>query len=304
MLPSPETIQDRAIGCILAGAIGDALGVPYEGKPGPVLCNPPPPWYISDDTQMTLATCEAISESGSVDPKTIADSFLSWFVANKIRGIGSSTLQAMKGLQAGGHWALVGAKGEKSAGNGAAMRIAPVAFLLDPAVPKDKSIIRDVCFITHRNDEAYIGATAIILAVRAAAFDAEFDPTSLLPKIIDGLSDSNTRDRIQTIMDEYLDPPEYVKKFSPSGYVADSVPLALLCVQSWGRMPTLELLKKVVGLGGDADTIASMVGQIIGAWRGTGSVPAEVIENLAEKEEVLEIAEEFGDLVGTALATG
>lgn len=295
MLPSIEILRDRARACLLAGALGDALGVPYEGKPGPVVCDPAPPWHISDDTQMTLSTCEAIAGSGSVDPASIADSLLSWFLARRIRGMGSSTLHAMKGLQAGGHWALVGAKGENSAGNGAAMRIAPVAFLLDPASPPQRSVVRDVCFITHRNDEAYVGALAMVHAIRMSAFDREFEMTGLIPRVTASLPDSNTKDRLQLILDENLDPASLAKRFYPSGYVADSVPLALLCVQAWYQLPLVVFLERVVALGGDADTIASMAGQVHGAWRGMSSIPQEAVENLEDREEILEIAEEFAE---------
>lgn len=59
-----------------------------------------------------------------------------------------------------------------SAGNGAAMRIAPLAFHVDPALAQDRQVIRDVCRITHHNDEAYVGALAIVGAVRSLAFNS------------------------------------------------------------------------------------------------------------------------------------
>lgn len=151
-------LHDRARGCILAGAIGDAMGGPYEGQPGPLEFREHRDWTISDDTQLTLATCDSIVEVGKVSPEHIADRFAQWFRHRRIAGTGSSTLKALRELEAGHHWALAGAKGEMSAGNGAAMRIAPLAFHLDPALAQERQTIRDVCRITHHNEEAYIGA--------------------------------------------------------------------------------------------------------------------------------------------------
>ena len=37
------------------------------------------------------------------------------------------------------------------------MRIAPLAFVLDAGDRSHRVIIRDVCRITHHNDEAYVG---------------------------------------------------------------------------------------------------------------------------------------------------
>src|SRR5262245_24138963 len=68
-----------------------------------------------------------------------------------VPGLGSSTLKALRDLSAGAHWALAGARGEYAAGAGAAMRIAPLAFLLDPASADDRVLIRDVARITHHS---------------------------------------------------------------------------------------------------------------------------------------------------------
>src|ERR1044071_6644137 len=117
---------------------------------------------------MTLATCEAISEIGSIDPAAIADSLTSWFKRGRLVGLGASTYKALSELSQGGHWALVGRKGEMAAGNGAAMRIAPLAFYLDATKRDSRTLIHDVCRITHHNEEAYAGALAVLLAVHAA----------------------------------------------------------------------------------------------------------------------------------------
>ena len=58
------TLTERIVGCILGGAIGDALGGPFEGVRVPITFEPPDIWLVSDDTQLTLATCEAICHPG------------------------------------------------------------------------------------------------------------------------------------------------------------------------------------------------------------------------------------------------
>lgn len=108
------------------------MGGPYEGGKGPFSVSLDIFGPLSDDTQLTLATCEAIIEIGRPEPEAIAKSFLRWFRERRISGVGASTLKALRDLDAGVHWTLAGRKGEMAAGNGAAMRIAPVAFLVDP----------------------------------------------------------------------------------------------------------------------------------------------------------------------------
>src|SRR3954452_23316131 len=114
---TPAAGSDRVVGTILGGAIGDGWGGPFEGSVlrGPALV--PEELIVSDDTQLTLATCEAVIATGRIDPAAIAARFLVWFRGGRLRGLGASTLKALRDLDAGAHWALSGAKGERSAGN-------------------------------------------------------------------------------------------------------------------------------------------------------------------------------------------
>ena len=82
---------DRIMGCILGGAIGDCSGGPYEGSKSPVVIEDSREWSLSDDTLLTLATCEAISENGNVDPALIAATFVRWFDESRLTGIGAAT---------------------------------------------------------------------------------------------------------------------------------------------------------------------------------------------------------------------
>ena len=91
-------MRDNVMGCIVGGAVGDFLGAPYEGTTGPLQSEIPKSSHITDDTQLTLATCESIIDSAGVDPKRISRSFLYWFSERRITGIGSSTLKALRDL--------------------------------------------------------------------------------------------------------------------------------------------------------------------------------------------------------------
>jgi ADP-ribosylglycohydrolase len=295
--------EDRVVGCILGGAIGDALGGPYEGQPGPVALQPDAPWRLSDDTQLTLATCEAVCASGKVSPATIAERFAYWFRHGRVTGVGASTLKALRDLAAGAHWALSGRKGERGAGNGAAMRIAPLAFRLDPENPGQRTVLRDVCRITHHNDEAYVGAIAVVAAVRAVV-SGKWQPGENLPaQVARGLPETMVRERLIAV--GALDPAtpvwEVGRKFGCSGYVAESVPLAVYAAQRVGRDGFREALRQTVEAGGDTDTIASMAGQIAGAWVGFSGIPPELVRQLPGDEGVLKTAREFARVLATVV---
>lgn len=280
MIPSCD---DRILGCLLGGALGDAIGSRFEGAEHDAAFAIPSELRITDDTQLTLATCEAIIASGAVDPESIADHFLRWFRERRITGMGSSTLKALAELAAGGHWALVGATGERAAGNGAAMRIAPVAFFLDPDLAADRQTIRDVCRITHRHDEAYIGALAVVRTIRHVI--AGNSLTAAFPTILlESLPDSRVRDRFVDVREKHLTIAEYADHYAPSGYVVDTVPLAILAaIQTTDFLGTIEQL---VRCGGDTDTNASIFGQIYGATRGAKALPKFVADRLDSAEPI------------------
>ena len=278
--------------------MGDAWGGPYEGTAGPVAVEIPSRPALSDDTQLTLATCQSIIELGCVNPENLASHFLRWFKAGQLRGMGSSTLKAMRDLGAVTHWALAGARGEYAAGNGAAMRIAPLAFLLNPISPQGRTLIRDVCRITHHSDEAYVGALAVMLAIHSVISGTWSPGRSFLVATIDSLPDSAVRDRIEELLLLQLPPSEIARTFGATGHVVDTVPLALSCAQSIasGSLPTV--LAQTISIGGDTDTIASIAGQI--AVVGLAGVPHNLVVDVSGGDELKAIAEDFAEFVAIA----
>lgn len=269
--------EDRITGCLLGGALGDAIGSHFEGSVASEAFTLPSDLQVTDDTQLTIATCESIIDSASITPESIANHFVRWFRERRITGVGSSTLKALTELDAGGHWALVGAAGERAAGNGAAMRVAPLAFFLDPDIDSHRQTIRDVCRITHRNDEAYIGALALLRTIRHAISGGELSH-DVLTLLVDSLPDSRVRGRLTETRDHSYSITDYAKCFATSGYVVDSVPLAILAATQSRHV--LDAIEQLVRLGGDTDTIASMFGQIVGAAYGTQAFPSKTVSQI------------------------
>jgi len=276
-------LRDRILGCLLGGAIGDAYGgIAERGR----VC-------LSDDTQLTLATCESIAEAGRADPAHLAATFRRWFEDRRLTGLGSSTLKALRDLEAGAHWALAGARGEMAAGNGGAMRIAPLAFV--PGV--DRTVIRDVVRITHHSDEAYIGALAVVEAIRG---DRPRSLVEQLRVVAEPLPDSRVRDRMMSVVGtSTVAGLRAVAALGTSGYVVDTVPLALVAARAMEQSSFAQTLEELTQLGGDVDTIGSIAGQIAGAALGVAGLPSRLLQDLPERERVESIAERFAARVIT-----
>ena len=303
MQRSSTISHDRILGCIFGGATGDAMGGQYEGQLPPIAVDDSAQWSLSDDTQLTLATCEAIAEVGRVDPAAIAETMANWFAEGRVTGVGASTFASLRSLTQGGHWALAGMRGERAAGNGAAMRIAPLAFLLDPADLSDRRTIRDVCRITHHNEEAYVGALAIVAAVRSAWMGTWTGTPDLLDRVVPLLPDSRVRERMDEIrrLGPHVPLAEIAGRLGNSGYVVESIPLALRGAEQVQSLGFPGMLEQLISSGGDTDTIASIAGQIAGTVLGYEALPMPLVERLPERELVNSIAVKFSHIVCNSL---
>ena len=133
--------QSRFRGVLIGTAVGDALGLPAEGvsrrRIGRLF---PGPWrhrlifgrgMVSDDTEHSVFISQALlaqPESAERFARRFARSLRWWFVALPA-GIGLGTGRAILRLWLGFSPAR---SGVRSAGNGAAMRVAPVgAYFAD-----------------------------------------------------------------------------------------------------------------------------------------------------------------------------
>jgi ADP-ribosylglycohydrolase len=293
-------LAERFKGCIIGGAIGDAFGSGYEnipnerddifypfGKPEKA----EPKWQITDDTQLTLATIEAMCKSDFLKPETLAKHFLKKYKEKKLRGLGASTLKALRELYFGGHWSQVGRRGEYAAGNGAAMRIAPLAF----NIKISNSQIRDFCSITHNNDEAYIGAMCIIIAIREILFENWKGHSNLIPLIINKIPDTLVRDRLIEIKD--IENLKTIGELGNSGYVVDSIPLAIAAANQVKRIGIEKMYLNLIDIGGDTDTNCSMAGQIAGALVKQKGIPTRLIDKLSCLKEYDSIVQTTNNLI-------
>ncbi|UOQ70507.1 ADP-ribosylglycohydrolase family protein [Hymenobacter cellulosilyticus] len=288
------TTQEQFAGSLIGGAIGDAYGSSYEqaAPAGPLAATYYPfgkpvvkhYWTLTDDTQLTLATCEAIAETGDVNPEVIAQRFLTYFQKRQLTGLGASTLKALQELSAGGHWSQAGREGEYGAGNGAAMRVAPLAFLPEPV---SRQILEDVCRITHQHPEAYTGALAVVLSLQAVRNGTWTGHDNLLPLVLEQLPDTRVRDRLLELnqVQNTLSLGEMAARFGSSGYVVDSVPLALTAANQVRRLGFEAMLAGLVAAGGDTDTNCSLAGQLSGALLGVAGIPRPLYGKLQQLPE-------------------
>jgi ADP-ribosyl-[dinitrogen reductase] hydrolase len=277
-----KLLQELFEACMVGGAIGDAWGSSQENVSVKNTTTtyflgrqtqPVHEWAFTDDTQLNMATCETLCLPGEFKPALLAENFVRYYKERRLTGLGSSTLKAITELQEGGHWSLVGRSGEFAAGNGAAMRIAPFAFYNNIS----RDTIRDSCRITHKNDEAYVGALAIIHCLKSIVSKAWNGENNLFDLIIPELPDTSVRDRLIEIS-SFRDHPDInsIAQLGNNGYVVNSIPLAIFAASLVLKIGLPEMYKSVIEAGGDTDTNASLAGQIAGTLIGINNFPKEL----------------------------
>lgn len=171
---------------MLGTFVGDALGMPFEGAvPADV---PGTPEMLearlgrgtyTDDTQMMIALAESLLACGGVNPDHLGRAFVAAF--DPRRGYGSGTTEVLQLIRSGAapHTAaraLFGGQG--SQGNGAAMRIAPVAVRYAAYTGELVNAARAAAHVTHAHAVAVDAAVAQAVAIAAAANDE--DPLTYL----------------------------------------------------------------------------------------------------------------------------
>ncbi len=184
---STNAILDRAMGALVGGALGDALGMPtqllspariaelyghVEDFVAPFADHPVSKGLvagtITDDTEQALLLGRILVESGDrFDHARWVNALLDWEREVKARGsydlLGPSTKRAIDAINDGVPAEEAGSRGDT---NGAAMRIAPVGIMM-PLEPLDAFVakVAETCRATHNTSIAIASAAAVAASV-------------------------------------------------------------------------------------------------------------------------------------------
>lgn len=289
---SQEAVEDRALGCLLGLAVGDAVGTTLEfskrdTKPrltdmiggGPFGLEP---GYWTDDTSMALALADSLIVNGGLDEKDLMRRFCSWWrhghysATGSCFDIGITTRQALSRFKTTGD-PISGSRDQMSAGNGSLMRLAPVVLhglatdklgAVDVAVRQSLTTHAAPACVDACRWFAFLLYLAIVGKDRRFVFEFAGTPeTESVAAILSGSWRGKHRNEVKS-----------------SGYVIHSLEAALWCVARTGSFEDAVLL--AANLGDDADTTAAITGQLAGALYGMSAIPEGWLEKLAWREKM------------------
>lgn len=321
--------KDKFSGCLIGQCLGDAIGFVVEGY-SPAACKhyiedfvktdkvgefghfPFPFGQYSDDSQLARELMQSYATCGKFDPADYAERIAKTFVEKRIIAFGYSTKEAVKRLCQGISWEESGVP-PPAAGNGSAMRAAPIGLFFYDKPEMLIQAAHDQGRITHKDPRSSAGAVAISGAVALVMNEKTIDTEALISTLADwtgGISPIFSAE-LEKFNDWVSIPAEeaagiianagYDEDFIDddewkgiSGYVISSV---LWSLYSFLKTPDdyIETICTAISGGGDTDTTAAMAGAISGAYLGINAIPSHLTKYLTDRstwkyDELVELA--------------
>ena len=316
--PEPHVLRDRIRGMMLGAAIGDALGSAFEmvrssgihkqhgpiirkyyaGAPGSLL-DGRAPGNPTDDTAMALSLATAISERSEATAASIAARFTSDLARGGAFGDmfwdGGPGNACVAMLYAVEHGARPFESIDPNAGgNGAAMRAHPCAVLPSPGAVAELAAMQ--ARLSHPHPAAVASAQVVALIDHAGLYGGRL--SAALPATV---SDGTMRDAWAYYHDvrEQTGPlseplPARLRDVNMAGWntVAAAHSIATLFENDFAAG-----VGAAAASGEDTDTIASIVGGMLGAVHGAGGLPAHLLKGLAYRATIERVADALADAV-------
>jgi len=283
----PQDVFDlagRIDGALTAYACGDALGLPWESPPDATAPAPSgqieqlparegwPRGATSDDTALTLLVAHHLADrDGDGDPAA----FLADLAGQEpaVRGLGPTTTAAIERFRRGGETADPPGR----ATNGAAMRALPIGWVL----PHDQADRRRQVTIamsraTHA-DPAALVAACVIAACASWALEGA-SPSMLLAAAAEEAREAAQPVTTDARLAEMLTQVSAGTWQPPANGISVD-PYETVTAVLWSATRATSLRSALVGavqLGGDTDTVAALVGGLMGCKLTAGQVRAEL----------------------------
>lgn len=311
---------DQLAGCLLGGALGDALGYPVEFEKVSQMSQDHDfdkivdKLIVSDDTQMTLFTANALLLDGNLRINTW-NCYQDWLETQFKQGKSELSHRPISWLmeypemyasREPGRTCLMtlmrGIPGDlnepinQSKGCGALMRVAPLAFI-------DREDLYLVAIensaLTHGHQMSHIASAALVSLLRyISEGETLCDSVSLMrqdiKRIFMGSLEVKVFDDLlqQAIFagEKDFDDMEIISRLGEGWVAEETLAIALYCSLKYSN-DLKKALRVAVFHDGDSDSTGSVTGQILGTLLGAKKLPQEEIKRLDLLEPLMKMIE-------------
>lgn len=271
------SLEDRALAAFLGFAVGDALGATVEfmnkreiaaryGVHRDIIGGgwlKLAPGKVTDDTEMALALGRSLVRCGGFDIRDVCDEFAAWLKSAPI-DVGNTCRRGIRRYITQG--TVEGHFFEGDAGNGAVMRVLPMALatLGRPDVVTPWTLGQ--CRITHHHPLSDGAALILVQMLHVLLAGAGKDAAAAIAR---------------AAIDRYR-----AFRFVPypglsSAYVVDTMQTVLHFY--FGTESFADCIIQTVNQGGDADTTGALAAMLAGASYGLTAIPAAWLAKLDRK---------------------
>lgn len=308
----------RAIAGLLGALVGDALGVPFEFKSPTVIpvtaqiemlmpatfqktYRHVPYGCCSDDGAQLLCLLESLLDHPEFNADHFAARLIQWFrqghhqSGGSVFDCGIATRHAIERLESGVPPLLAGGRDERSNGNGALMRVLPVALMETDFSNQIEMAMRQSC-VTHAHPISQV-CSALYVSIARGLLN---DPGRALLQLIDEQSNQLRGHFELSAQLEHLAALDVIMRYPAtefcrgSGYVVDSLWSAINCVAS--ASDYVSAVRTAITLGNDTDTTACIAGGLAGIRFGLddpSGIPSRWLKTLQLQSESSTVLNRF-----------
>jgi ADP-ribosylglycohydrolase len=317
---------DRVRGCLLGGAVGDALGAPVEfiswaeierrhGERG--ITAIPAPGHFTDDTQMTLFTSEGLiranvrgrSKGIAHPPDVVYYAYLRWLHTqggqveddwilegwlvtdarlHRREAPGNTCLSAL----AGGGRGTTTEPINDSKGCGGVMRAAPAGLFTTRPSEQAYELGCEIAALTHGHLLGWQSAGALAVIIRRLV-DGRSLPSAVAAAI--DATDGEMRRvlaRAAAVAERGVPDPRTIERELGGGWVGEeALAIAVACALSAPDFASGVVT--AVNHSGDSDSTGSICGNILGTLHGESAIPRHWLDSLDARDLVETVADDF-----------
>lgn len=252
---------------------------------------------------MTLDLARHLLAHGRVVPELLAREFAASYRWS--RGYGPSTAHVLRAVRRGVPWqeAAVGRHRGGSYGNGAAMRIAPVALAFHGRPTAMDDAVAASAAVTHPHPAAVAGARLVCRAIAdvlrgvpaAACLDGSVAAAM-------GTAHEQPMRRAVAFAAGLPEPAELRRALGCGTAAVEACAPAILLGITCADRPFTEMTGYISDCGGDTDTVAAMAGALWGARRGRAALPDDLQASVEGAEDALALAAALHAVAGAGEA--
>jgi len=292
---------DRIRGALYGLIVGDCVGSINEFKHGSAIIPVTAETILTtrnafgmtygaftDDSSMALCMAESLQEKGGFEPYDIMHRFHAWANLGWLSStgecfdIGVTTSQAIAHYQVDKQTPYCGKADGNTSGNGGVMRLAPIPcfYHADLEAAKLFSVLSSM--ITHASIECCQYANLLgTMLWQCLNQTSDTQKIAIIEEFIRVYSHNTGSDNALAAL--------LKADIPPTGYVVHTLAIAVRTFYTTDSF--MQGLLNITHLGGDADTIGAVYGQLAGAWYGVEAIPAPLIRHLKLLEAIDELVE-------------